>query len=129
MADVHKDMQFIKARNEEVTEAIIRAATKGMKEADNTVTSVLNSLFTPMTRKRVKELGLGEEEETKYVTRLSCELENSGREASIATGKFISAVFHPTLTCLFHQAVLHIISLYTNTMRHFLGMRRSTSGL
>lgn len=65
---------------------MIRAATAGMKEADTSVTSVLNSLFAPMTRKRVNELGMGEEEESRYVTRLSREVEGSGKEESVALG-------------------------------------------
>jgi chromosome transmission fidelity protein 18 len=58
-----------------------------MKEAESSVTSVLNSLFAPMTRKRVKELGLSDEAESKYVGRLSREVEGCGRDISIAVGK------------------------------------------
>jgi chromosome transmission fidelity protein 18 len=58
-----------------------------MKEAETSITSVLNSLFAPMTRKRVKELGMGEEDEAKYVGRLSREVEGTGKEQSIATGQ------------------------------------------
>lgn len=39
-----------------------------------------------MTRKRVKELGMGEEEEAKYVGRLSREVEGCGKDQSIAAG-------------------------------------------
>ncbi|KAF7363719.1 Chromosome transmission fidelity protein 18 [Mycena sanguinolenta] len=81
-------LQFIKSRNQEVTEGIIRAATVGMKEADTSLISVVNSLFTPLTRKRVKELGLTEAEETKYVGRLSREVDSCGRESSIAVASF-----------------------------------------
>ncbi|KAJ7047115.1 P-loop containing nucleoside triphosphate hydrolase protein [Mycena alexandri] len=81
-------LQFIKSRNQEVTEAVIRGATVGMKEADTSLISVLNSLFTPLTRKRVKELALTEAEELKYVGRLSREIDGCGRENSIAVGCF-----------------------------------------
>ncbi|KAJ7221036.1 P-loop containing nucleoside triphosphate hydrolase protein [Mycena haematopus] len=81
-------LQFIKSRNQEVTEGIIRTATVGMKEADTSLISVLNSLFTPLTRKRVKELGLTEAEETKYVGRLSRDVDGCGRESSIAVASF-----------------------------------------
>ncbi|KAF8211876.1 P-loop containing nucleoside triphosphate hydrolase protein [Mycena galopus ATCC 62051] len=81
-------LQFIKARNQEVTEGIIRGATVGMKEADTSLISVVNSLFTPLTRKRVKELGLTEAEEIKYVGRLSREVDGCGRESSIAVASF-----------------------------------------
>lgn len=57
-----------------------------MKEAETSLNTVLNNLFNPLTRKRVKELALGEEEESKYVARLSREIDGSGRESSIALG-------------------------------------------
>ncbi|KAF5386678.1 hypothetical protein D9615_001593 [Tricholomella constricta] len=81
-------LQFIKSRNEEVTESVVRKATIGMKEADTSLITVLNDLFNPLTRKRVKELALTEEEEGKYVARLSREIDGSGRESSIALGCF-----------------------------------------
>lgn len=69
-----------------MTEAVIRGATVGMKEADSSINAVLNSLFCPMTRKRVKELAMGEEEEARYVGRLSREVDGTGKESSIAIG-------------------------------------------
>ncbi|TFY71375.1 hypothetical protein EVG20_g1639 [Dentipellis fragilis] len=81
-------LQFIKSRNQQVTETLIRAATSGMKEADTSFLTVLNNLFSPMTKKRVKELGLGEEDEARYVDRLSRELDGSGMLDRIATGCF-----------------------------------------
>ena len=57
-----------------------------MKQADTSLNSVLNNLFNPLTRKRIKELAMGEEEEAKYVARLSREVDGSGRENSIASG-------------------------------------------
>ncbi|KAF7295433.1 AAA domain-containing protein [Mycena indigotica] len=88
-------LQFIKSRNEDVTEAVIRRATVGMKEAESSLISVLNSLFTPLTRKRVLELAMTEAEEKRYVTRLSREIEACGRDSSIAVG------------CFAHYATLH----------------------
>lgn len=72
-----------------MTETVIRKATFGMKEAENSVQSVLNSLFSPLSKKRVKELGLTEQEEGKYVARLYQEIDGSGRENAIATGNFV----------------------------------------
>lgn len=69
-----------------MTETIVRAATAGMKEADSSANVVLNSLFAPMSRKRVKELGLGEADESKFVTRLSREVECINNPATIAAG-------------------------------------------
>ncbi|KIK59483.1 hypothetical protein GYMLUDRAFT_227055 [Collybiopsis luxurians FD-317 M1] len=80
-------LQFIRARNEEVTEAIVRRSTKGMKEADNSVLSALNSLFTPLSKRRVQELGL-EEHEARYVSRLSHEIDACGKDSAIAIGCF-----------------------------------------
>jgi chromosome transmission fidelity protein 18 len=59
-----------------------------MKEADTTVHSVLNNLFTPLTKKRTMELGLTEEEESQYVHRLSRDIEGAGRDSAIATGMY-----------------------------------------
>lgn len=61
-----------------------------MKEAETSLITVLNNLFNPLTKKRVKELALGDEEESKYVARLSREIDSSGRESSIASGMFPS---------------------------------------
>jgi chromosome transmission fidelity protein 18 len=83
--DAHK-RQFIKAKNQEVTEAVVRSATTGIKEADTSVTSVLNDLFSPMSRKRVKDLGLTEEQESRYVNRLGRDIEASGSMDKIALG-------------------------------------------
>ncbi|KXN91400.1 Chromosome transmission fidelity protein 18 [Leucoagaricus sp. SymC.cos] len=81
-------LQFIKSRREDVTEVVIRKATVGMKEGDTTVVAVLNSIFSPLSKKRVKELALTEEQESRYVNRLSHEIEGSGKDAAIANGCF-----------------------------------------
>lgn len=65
----------------------MRAATADMKEADSSTISVLNNMFAPMTRKRVKELGMGEEEESKYVGRLSREIESLNNPSTLAAGQ------------------------------------------
>ncbi|KIJ10510.1 hypothetical protein PAXINDRAFT_177467 [Paxillus involutus ATCC 200175] len=96
-------LQFIKSRNENVTEPLIRHATAGMKEADTTATTVLNEIFSPLSRKRVKELAMGEEEEARYVNRLSRAIEGLNNFSSIANG------------CFAH---------YTNCQRHEPSMSR-----
>jgi len=58
-----------------------------MKEADFSLSAILNDLFSPLSKKRVQELDLTEEEETRYVSRLSREIESSGRDSSVAIGK------------------------------------------
>lgn len=85
-AELIRSTQLIKAKNEEVTENIVRSATVGMKEAEVSQLTVLNDLFAPMARKRVKDLGMGEDEESKYVGRLSREIEASGTMDKIAIG-------------------------------------------
>ena len=57
-----------------------------MKETDTSLNSVLNNLFSPLSKKRVKELAMGEEEEGRYVARLAQEIDESGKESSIALG-------------------------------------------
>ncbi|EPS95187.1 hypothetical protein FOMPIDRAFT_1062862 [Fomitopsis schrenkii] len=81
-------LQLIKAKGHEVTEPVIRIAAAGMKQGDMTWTTVLNDLFAPMARKRTKDLGLTEEEETKYVRRLSREVESTGAMDRVAEGCF-----------------------------------------
>ncbi|KAG6854551.1 hypothetical protein C0991_004887 [Blastosporella zonata] len=81
-------LQFIKSRSQEVTESVIRNATVGMKEGDASLNIMLNNIFNPLTKKRVKELALTEDEEGRYVARLSREIDGSGRESSIALGCF-----------------------------------------
>ncbi|KIP08852.1 hypothetical protein PHLGIDRAFT_68643 [Phlebiopsis gigantea 11061_1 CR5-6] len=81
-------LQLIKAKNVEVTETIVRHATVGMKEAEMSQTTVLNDLFSPMSTKRAKDLGLGEEDLARYVNRLSREVEASGATDKIAVGCF-----------------------------------------
>lgn len=86
----------MKARNENVTVSVIRKATTGMKEEETSQVSILNDLFTPMSRKRALELGLTEEEEAKYVGRLSREVEGSDAMDKIAIGSYgITAVQLP----------------------------------
>ncbi|KAJ4475828.1 P-loop containing nucleoside triphosphate hydrolase protein [Lentinula lateritia] len=81
-------LQFIQSRDAEVTEAVVRRSTKGMKEADNSIISALNSLFIPLSKKRAKELGLNDEGESRYVGRISQEIDSCGKDSAIAIGCF-----------------------------------------
>lgn len=58
-----------------------------MKEADLTIYAILNDLFSPLSKKRVQELDLSQDDESRYVSRLSREIEGSGRDSSVAIGK------------------------------------------
>ena len=59
-----------------------------MKEADTNYLGVLTDLFCPMSKKRVKDRGLCEADENKYVERLSHALEATGMLDRIALGCF-----------------------------------------
>jgi chromosome transmission fidelity protein 18 len=59
-----------------------------MKEADTNFLNVLTDLFCPMSKKRVKERGMGEAEENRYVERLSHALEATGTLDRVALGCF-----------------------------------------
>ncbi|KAI9571435.1 P-loop containing nucleoside triphosphate hydrolase protein [Boletus coccyginus] len=96
-------LQFIKSRNEGVSEDLIRRATVGMKEADTTATAVLNEVFAPLSRKRIRELAMGDMEEARYVNRLSRAIEALNNFHNIANG------------CFAH---------YTNCHRHEANMTR-----
>lgn len=71
-----------------MTESVVRRATRGMKEADTTLKTVVNDLFVPLSKRRVKELGLSDEEESRYVSRLSREVDACGKDSTIAIGQF-----------------------------------------
>lgn len=81
--------QFIKTKNQDVTEPVIRAATVGMKEADASLLSILCDLFAPLPKRRARELGLTEAQEAKYVARLSRDLESSSSLDKVVMGAFL----------------------------------------
>ena len=75
-------------RREEITEDVVRQATKGVKEAEASFMATLTDLFTPLSKRRVKELGLGETEESRFVSRLSRGVEASGTTDKVITGDY-----------------------------------------
>lgn len=114
--------QFVKSRNEGVTEELIRRATIGMKEADVTATAVLNEIFAPLSRKRIRELAIGEMEEAQYVNRLSRAIEALNNLPNIANGTFSSrqtSRYSIFLGCFVH---------YTSCHRHEANMARYEKG-
>ena len=70
-----------------MNEGVIRRATVGMKEGDTTIIAVMNDIFSPLSKKRVKDLGMTEDEESKFVARLSRLIDSCGRDSSIAVGE------------------------------------------
>ena len=90
MSPVHwadPPFQFLKRRGVEVTEGVVRKATHGMKEAEASQISVLNDLFHPLQRKRAKDLGMTDEEESRYVHRLARSIESTGTPDKVAVGE------------------------------------------
>lgn len=100
-----------------------------MKEAESSNLTVLNNLFAPMTRKRVKELGLGEKEEAKYVARLSREIDSSNNPGNVATGDCTVRSVRTVTEVSFFQVVLRIIRIYDDMMQPSLATKRRMSGL
>jgi chromosome transmission fidelity protein 18 len=104
--------QFLKRRGVEVTESVVRKATHGMKEADASQISVLNDLFCPLQRKRAKDLGMTEGEESRYVGRLARSIESTGASDKVAVGGW-SAInpkktpYWSTLGCFEHYPNLN----------------------
>lgn len=89
-----------------------------MKEGDVTATAVLNELFAPLSRKRIRELAMGELEEARYVNRLSRAIEALNNFSVVANGVFSSRW---TSRCLF---ILGCFAHYTNCHRHEANMAR-----
>ncbi len=65
---------------------MLREAAAGMKEGDGSFTTVLGNLFAPLSKKRVKDLAMNELDESRYVSRLSRDLEASDSLDKIAWG-------------------------------------------
>jgi len=65
---------------------MVQKATRGIKEADQSFTSVLSDIFSPLPKSRVKDLGLTTEEEARYVGRISRGIDGTGNLDKIALG-------------------------------------------
>lgn len=78
--------QLLKAKHPEITEATIRRATLGMKESDSSFLEVLTDIFTPLSKSRVKDLGLTSEEENRYLSRINRGIETTGPLDKVALG-------------------------------------------
>lgn len=123
------NFQFVKTRGEDVTEQVIRKATIGMKEIDSTVYSVLNNLFSPLSKKRAREMGLTEEEEARYVGRLSHEVGGAGKDAAIASGnEQFFCQKGMTLMLAYVQVVLGTMPPDAAMMQISPGMRKAFLG-
>jgi chromosome transmission fidelity protein 18 len=100
-----------------------------MKEADTTVHSVLNDLFTPLTKKRTMEFGLTEEEESRYVHRLSRDIEGAGRDSAIATGMYCQIASEETFSIdIYVQAVLAITPRFVDMTLIFRDTNKASNG-
>lgn len=65
---------------------MVQKATKGIKEGDQSFTNVLSDIFSPLSKSRVKDLGLTTEEEARYVQRISRCIEGTGSLDKVALG-------------------------------------------
>lgn len=110
--------QFIKSRNECVTEELIRRATAGMKEADVTATAVLNEIFITLSRKRIRELAMGDIEEARYVNHLSRAIEALNNLPALANGMFYSR------QTSYYSIFLGCFAHYTNCHQHEANVTR-----
>ncbi len=53
---------------------------------------VLNDVFTPLAKSRVKDMGLTSEDEQKYVHRLNRSIESTGTVDKVALGNDLSMI-------------------------------------
>lgn len=77
----------MKAQSSGVTEELVRSATVGVKETETSAQCVWSDLFIPMNKKRAKNLGMGVDEEARWVARLAHSVESSGNVDKIALGE------------------------------------------
>ncbi|KIO32526.1 hypothetical protein M407DRAFT_213664 [Tulasnella calospora MUT 4182] len=115
-------LQMIHTRRQEVTEVIVRNATVGMKEAETTTQAVWNDIFIPLSKKRIKDMGMIDEDSQKYVNRLARMVEASGTMDKVMTGCFAHyASLHHTdpswKRYLRAQKWLTTFDLFSSTMR------------
>ncbi|PVF95198.1 P-loop containing nucleoside triphosphate hydrolase protein [Serendipita vermifera] len=81
-------LQLLKAKHAEITEGIVRKATVGMKESESSFMDVITDIFTPLSKTRVKDLGLTSEEEARYVNRISRTIDSTGNLDRVALACF-----------------------------------------
>lgn len=79
-------IQIMKMRAPAVTEELVRSSTTGVKESETSAQSVWGDLFTPLSKKRCKSLGITADEEVRWVSRLARGIESSGNVDKIALG-------------------------------------------
>jgi chromosome transmission fidelity protein 18 len=77
-------IKLLKAKHAEITEGIVRKATIGMKESESSFMDVITDIFTPLSKARVKDLGLTSEEEGRYVNRISRTIDSTGNLDRVA---------------------------------------------
>ncbi|CAG7845866.1 Chromosome transmission fidelity protein 18 [Serendipita indica DSM 11827] len=114
-------LQLLKAKHSEITEPIVRRATMGMKESEGSFMDVLTDIFTPLSRSRVKDMGLTSEEEQKYVHRLNRSIESTG-----AVDKVALACFEHYLNYRIHDADF---KAYEKALRWLATYDHFTSGM
>lgn len=123
-------LQFIKLNHSEVSETIVRGATAGMKEGDNSFLNVLGDLFLPLSKKRIKEAAPTDAQENRYVDRLSRSIESSDAYDKVSLGAYPMILLYGRKNakygCL--QDVLSITLSFVNTRRISFATRKQLSG-
>jgi len=71
---------------------MVQKATRGIKEADQSFINVLSDMFSPLSKSRVKDLGLTTEEEARYVGRISRGIEATGSLDKVALGTLLHGI-------------------------------------
>jgi chromosome transmission fidelity protein 18 len=93
---------------------MVQKATRGMKEADQSFTSVLSDIFSPLSNSRVKDLGLTTEEEARYVGRISRGIEGTGSLDKVALGSLLCRTESQKFTCYTLACFEHYATLRTH---------------
>lgn len=88
---------------------MIRAATAGMKESESSFLNVLTDIFTPLSKKRTKAMGIREIDESKYVDRLQRLIDGSGSTDKVALGTNCPNFRSPSIS-EFHYRMLRKLS-------------------
>lgn len=59
-----------------------------MKESEQSFLGVLTDIFSPLSKSRVKDLGMSSEEEGKYANRMARAIDSTGALDKVALGMF-----------------------------------------
>lgn len=93
---------------------MVQKATRGIKEADQSFTNVLSDIFSPLSKSRVKDLGLTTDEEARYVERISRGIEGTGSLDKVALGMLLRRIGSQNFTFYILACFEHYVTLRTH---------------